>query len=189
MLIKIVYRNNTEITLVWSAALNIWEFYLYKFKGIVFSKNESSVINYSPSCCSKPVRPSFIFRTQFKIFLMKSKSFLTLHRQQCNLNVPRPRKVYDIIKMWHQWFNYNFTKLREYFLYKENKNNDFIQEFFFKKNLVFCHYQEYLCAEEWTRMLRGTLCNRGIRDPEEKNCWIKLLFLLSFCTKSILIAS
>ncbi len=39
----------------------------------------------------------------------------------------------DIIKMWHQWFNYNFTKLREYCLYKENKNNDFIQQFFFKK--------------------------------------------------------
>uniref|UniRef100_A0A671K358 Tetratricopeptide repeat domain 17 n=1 Tax=Sinocyclocheilus anshuiensis TaxID=1608454 RepID=A0A671K358_9TELE len=26
-------------------------------------KNENSVINYSPSCCSKPVRPSFIFGT------------------------------------------------------------------------------------------------------------------------------
>ncbi len=31
---------------------------------------------------SKPVRPSFIFGTQIKIFLMKSESFLTLHRQQ-----------------------------------------------------------------------------------------------------------
>uniref|UniRef100_A0A673GWB0 Thyroglobulin type-1 domain-containing protein n=1 Tax=Sinocyclocheilus rhinocerous TaxID=307959 RepID=A0A673GWB0_9TELE len=37
-------------------------------------KNENSVINYSPSCCSKPVRPSFIFGTQFKIFLMKSEA-------------------------------------------------------------------------------------------------------------------
>ncbi len=41
-------------------------------------------INYSPLCHSKPVRSSFIFGTQFKIFLMKSKSFLTLHREQCN---------------------------------------------------------------------------------------------------------
>uniref|UniRef100_A0A8C1XQR7 Arrestin red cell n=1 Tax=Cyprinus carpio TaxID=7962 RepID=A0A8C1XQR7_CYPCA len=31
---------------------------------------------------SKPVRPSFIFGTHIKIFLMKSESFLTLHRQQ-----------------------------------------------------------------------------------------------------------
>ncbi len=31
-------------------------------------------MNYSPSCRSKPVRPSFIFGTQIKIFLMKSES-------------------------------------------------------------------------------------------------------------------
>ncbi len=42
-------------------------------------KNENSVINNSPSSCSKPVRPSFIFRNQIQIFLMKSESFLTLH--------------------------------------------------------------------------------------------------------------
>uniref|UniRef100_A0A673KNV9 Target of myb1 like 2 membrane trafficking protein n=1 Tax=Sinocyclocheilus rhinocerous TaxID=307959 RepID=A0A673KNV9_9TELE len=47
-------------------------------------KNENSVINYSPSCRSKPVRPSFIFRTHIKEFLMKSESFLTLHCQQWN---------------------------------------------------------------------------------------------------------
>uniref|UniRef100_A0A671NRP1 ADAM metallopeptidase domain 19a n=1 Tax=Sinocyclocheilus anshuiensis TaxID=1608454 RepID=A0A671NRP1_9TELE len=35
-------------------------------------KNENSVINYSPSCRSTPLRPSFIFRTQIKIFLIKS---------------------------------------------------------------------------------------------------------------------
>ncbi len=30
--------------------------------------------------------------------------------------------------MWHQWFNCNFTKLREYFLCaKKTKSNDFIQ--------------------------------------------------------------
>ncbi len=56
-------------------------------------QNENSVINYSPSCRSKPVRPTFIFRTHIKIFLMKSESSLTLHRQQRNCNVPRPRNV------------------------------------------------------------------------------------------------
>ncbi len=50
-------------------------------------KNENSVINYSLSCCSKPIRPSFILGTQIKIFLMKSESFLTLHRVQYNWNV------------------------------------------------------------------------------------------------------
>ncbi len=37
----------------------------------------------------------------------------------------------DIIKIVHvhQWFNLNFTKLWEYFVCKENKNNDFIQQF------------------------------------------------------------
>ncbi len=38
-------------------------------------KNTNSVINYSPSCCFKPVRPS--------------KHLQILHRQQCNWNVPR----------------------------------------------------------------------------------------------------
>jgi len=33
------------------------------------------------SCRFKPVRLSFIFGTQMKIFLMKSESFLSLHWQ------------------------------------------------------------------------------------------------------------
>ncbi len=56
-------------------------------------QNENSVINYSPSCCSKPVRPSFIFGRQIKMFLIKSENYLTLHSQQRNLNVPRSRNV------------------------------------------------------------------------------------------------
>ncbi len=44
-------------------------------------KNGHSVIHYLPSCRSKFVRPSFTFGTQMKIFLMKSKSFLTLHKR------------------------------------------------------------------------------------------------------------
>ncbi len=51
-------------------------------KGIVYAKMK--VLSLSKTL---PVRPSFIFGTQIKIFLMKSKSFLTLHRQQCNWNV------------------------------------------------------------------------------------------------------
>ncbi len=43
--------------------------------------NENYVIKYSHSCLSKP---SFIFGTQIKIFLLKLESYLTLHRQQSN---------------------------------------------------------------------------------------------------------
>ncbi len=50
-------------------------------KGIAHPKKINSVINYSPSCQSKPVKPSFIFGTQIKIFLMHSESSLTLYRQ------------------------------------------------------------------------------------------------------------
>ncbi len=50
-------------------------------------KNENYVINYSPSYHSKPVNPSFIFGTQIKMSLMKSESFLTLHRRQQNYHV------------------------------------------------------------------------------------------------------
>ncbi len=49
------------------------------FKEIVHPKNENSVFKYSPSCRSKP---SFIFGTQIKMFLMISESYLILHRQQ-----------------------------------------------------------------------------------------------------------
>ncbi len=34
-----------------------------------FSQNGNYVINYSPSCRSKPVRPLFIFGTQIKMFV------------------------------------------------------------------------------------------------------------------------
>ncbi len=40
----------------------------YPIKDSISSKNKNSVINYSPSCRSKPVRPSFFFKTQIKIF-------------------------------------------------------------------------------------------------------------------------
>ncbi len=38
---------------------------------------KNSVMNYSPSRRSKPVRPLFIFGIQIKIFLMESESSLT----------------------------------------------------------------------------------------------------------------
>ncbi len=94
------------------------------FKGIVQPKN-NSVINYTPSCWSKTIRPSFIFWTQIKIFSM---SFLTLHWEQCNWNVPRPRNVVRTsVHPLHvpsvvQHSFYETTRIL--FVCEENKSND-----------------------------------------------------------------
>ncbi len=42
------------------------------------TRYENVVSNYSLSCCSKPIRPSFIFGTQIKIFQRKQKERLYL---------------------------------------------------------------------------------------------------------------
>ncbi len=63
---------------------------LTELKGLVHPKKKNSPINYSSSCRSKPVRPSFIFGTQIKIFLMESDSSLTLHERQGSLHHQSP---------------------------------------------------------------------------------------------------
>ncbi len=51
----------------WAIHIHKWLYgQMYRYSS---PKNENSVINYSPWCRSKPVRPSLIFRTQIKIFL------------------------------------------------------------------------------------------------------------------------
>ncbi len=51
-------------------------------KVIVHPQIKCISFNYSPSCRSKLVWPLFIFRTQIAIFLIKSESFLPLHRHR-----------------------------------------------------------------------------------------------------------
>ncbi len=60
-------------------------------KWIVYTKMKILSLITHP-CCSKPVRPLFIFGMQIKVFLMKSESFLTLHRQQHNWHVQGPER-------------------------------------------------------------------------------------------------
>ncbi len=124
VLLSQIFSKNHKIE--WFIHKSVWSCLLTYRDSL--PKNENSVINYSPSCRSKPIRPLFIFGTQIKIFLMKYESSLTLHRQQCNCNVPRSRNVARTsVKqtMWHQWLNFGFVKLREYFFVrKENKNNN-----------------------------------------------------------------
>ncbi len=98
--------------------------------------------------------------------------------------------------MWHQWFNCNFTNLREYFLCA--KKTKIITLF---NNSSMCHPSTIiesitmhahgaadvehawtapcLLAKESRRIQRYTLHN-GARVTQE-NCWIKSLFLLFLC--------
>ncbi len=57
------------------------------FKWIVHPKTKFLTLITHPSHRSRPVRPSFIFRTHIKITFMKSESFLTLHRWQHSYQV------------------------------------------------------------------------------------------------------
>ncbi len=80
------------------------------FEGIVWRdsspRNENSVINCSPLCHSKPAGPLFIFGTQIKVFLMKSKSFLSLQWQQRNYHVERDeQKFYRFGTTWRWVIN------------------------------------------------------------------------------------
>ncbi len=99
-------------------------------KGIVHPKNENDVINYLPSCRSKPVRPSFIFWTQIKIFLMQSESSPSSEyhiRKQCmyvadTLFTFRSKRkqsirVHTFIHCLHMWYSpkwcYRVTQRRQ----------------------------------------------------------------------------
>ncbi len=88
------------------------------------------------------------------------------------------------------------------FVYKENKNNDFIQQFILF--LVSLHHaftrvprhmrvHSSACSILEYRLLHQQhhthVWMHKDFDTEEKNCWIKLSFLFSFHTKSILVAS
>ncbi len=87
------------------------------FKGLVHLKIKILSVITHPNVVPN-LWPSFIFGTQIKIFLMKSESYQTLHRQQHNWNVPSPRNIVNTLvkqSMWHQWLNFSFAMLQEYF--------------------------------------------------------------------------
>ncbi len=74
------------------------------------------------------LEPSFIFRTQIKIFLMKSKSFLTLRDSNATATFKAQKGSEDIVKIIHVTSVVrNFMRI--IFVCKENKINDFIQQF------------------------------------------------------------
>ncbi len=108
-------------------------------------KKKNSVINYSPSCRSKPVRPSFIFITQMKIFWWIPRALWPpIDRNVINMiNVQKHSK--EISKIIHvtsgvQPSFYKATKIL--FVCKENRNDDFIQQFVSSVSPR-CHFREY----------------------------------------------
>ncbi len=130
---------------------------------------------------------------------MKSESFLTLHRQQCNWNVPRSRNSKDIVKIVHVTSVVQpqfYEAMRILFVHKENKNNKFIQQYLllqitysaimesttmhahcFSLHVNKAQRMRVLHQQHHTNALFTCICtpdNGGRRDLEEKNCWIKL---------------
>ncbi len=95
----------------------------------------------------------FIFGTQMKIFLMKSESFLSLHRQQGTFQTSKAQKgTKDIVKIdVHQWFNCRLWSNENTFVCKENKNNDF----------------NYFCSTKVSRQMRvhSSACKQGEAHP------------------------
>ncbi len=119
--------------------------------------------------------------------------------------------------MWHQWLNFNFVKLQEYFLCsKKTKimtlfNNSSppsyclppfwrvsqcIRTLYPKHKQCWLHQlRSCMCFFPRTQTMRitlitflGTLQNGRRRNSGEKNCWINC-YVFSLRTKSILIAS
>ncbi len=149
------------------------------------------VIKYSPSCRSKPVRHSFIFGTQIKMFLIKSESYQTLHRQQHNWKVPTYRNVINTSvkqSIWHQWLNFSFAKLREYFfLHKENKNNNLVNHsspelrlppFYRVPKNVFDVISVVYVQGESGQMNVILRINRCLRLGESARMWYSLKYIL-----------
>ncbi len=62
------------------------------------TKVSAKVINHLPPCRSKPVKASFVFRTQFKIFWMKTGS--PIDCQVIN-TVKAQKSMKDIVRIVH----------------------------------------------------------------------------------------
>jgi len=83
------------------------------------------VINYSPSCCSKAIRPSFIFVT-LRYFLLNPRDFWPCIDSNAITTFKAQKGSKHIVKIVHVTISGNFMRIL--FMRKENANNDFIQQ-------------------------------------------------------------
>ncbi len=115
-------------------------------------KNDNSVINYSPSCCSIPL---FTCKTQTKIFLIKSRAFWPSIESKGPTTIKAQKHRKDIVKivcvtsMVQLWF---CEATRILFVRKENKNNYLIQQFLlFHVSLHHAFTTHVVCKGFWCR--------------------------------------
>ncbi len=113
-------------------------------------KNANFVINYSPSYCSKPEH-------KLRYFWWNTRAFWPFIGSNATTTFKDQKGSKDIVKMWHQWFNHNFMKLRERFVCKENKKS--------QKALRFDQKYLKLCSEdEWRSYGFGTTWGWEMND-------------------------
>ncbi len=109
-------------------------------------KNDNSVINYSPSCCSIPL---FICKTQTKIFLIKSRAFWPSIESKAQKHRKDIVKIVCVTSMVQLWF---CEATRILFVRKENKNNYLIQQFLlFHVSLNHAFTTHVVCKGFWCR--------------------------------------
>ncbi len=90
------------------------------------------IINYSPSCRSKLVRPSFIFGTQIKIFLMNSESSLILFiDHKVSYMIKAQKRSKEIVKIIHvtSVVQSKYFEVTRILFVRKRKKNYFIQQF------------------------------------------------------------
>ncbi len=91
--------------------------------------NANSVINYTPSCRSKP-------ENKLRYFWWNPRTFWSSIDSNATTTFKAQKGSKDIVKMWHHWFNHNFMKLREQFVCKENKKSQ--KALRFHQNILNC---------------------------------------------------
>ncbi len=149
--------------------------------------------------------------TQMKIFLMKSESFLQF--TTTTFKVQKRIRTSFKQSMWHQWFNRNFMKLREYFLCtKKTKLTTLFYNFVSSVSEFDTHSREYhntcvciallvnkaqriwvlrqnagSCVISITCMCCVTLTSAcRILTQKRRNCWIKFFFCTQKYSRSFI---
>ncbi len=140
-------------------------------------KNENPVINYSPSCCSKPVTRLSSSEHKLRYFGWNPRAFWPCIDSKATKRFTVQKGSKDIVKIVHVTSVVQpsfYEAARIIFVHKENKDK------WLYSTLVI----------SITCIRRGTFVNTCQRLTRKKiNCWIKSLFLFSLHTKSILITS
>ncbi len=111
---------------------------------MLWKKNTNSVSNYLPSCCSKLVRPLFIFGTQIKIFLRNPRALWPSIDSNGTNMIKAQKGSKDINKIVH--ISGSTVMLSSYkilFLCAKTTKITTLFNNFFSSGSVSCHSREY----------------------------------------------